>query len=79
MTLYQLGKDYLRQADDLKGVIERYSALKNTSSGIELYEINSKIVVLKEMERDMRITGKQLMEYYNNKSTKKHYCSHKFN
>lgn len=79
MTLYQLGKEYLRQAEELKGVIESYSALKKGTYGIELYEINSKITVLKEMERDVRITGNQLMEYYTVKSTKKHYCSHRFN
>lgn len=79
MTLEQLGKEYLRQAEELKGVIESYSALKNEKNGIELYEINSKITVLKEMERDVRITGNNLMEYYSNKSMKRHYCSHRFN
>jgi hypothetical protein len=79
MTLEQLGKEYLRQAEELKGVIESYSALKNEKHGIELYEINSKITVLKEMERDVRITGNNLMEYYSNKSMKRHYCSHRFN
>lgn len=79
MTLEQLGKEYLRQAEELKGVIKSYSALKKESCGIELYEINSKITVLRDMERDVRITGKQLMEYYTNKTEKKRYCSHKFN
>ena len=79
MTLEQLGKEYLRQAEELKGVIESYSALKNDKHGIELYDINSKITVLKEMEREVRITGNNLTEYYSNKSTKRHYCSHRFN
>ncbi len=79
MTLYQLGKEYLKQAEELKGVIESYSALKKEKYGIELYEINSKITILKEMERDVRITGNSLMEYYSNKSTKRHYCSHRIN
>ncbi len=79
MTLEQLGKEYLRQAEELRGVIESYSALKNEKHGIELYDINSKITVLKEMEREVRITGNNLMEYYSNKSTKRHYCSHRFN
>ncbi len=79
MTLEQLGKEYLRQAEELKGVIEGYSALKKESYGIELYEINCKITILREMERDTRITGQQLMEYYAKKTTKKHYCSHRFN
>lgn len=79
MTLEQLGKEYLRQAEELKGVIESYSALKKGVYGIELYEINSKITVLREMERDVRITGNQLMEYYTGKSVKKHYRSHRFN
>lgn len=79
MTLYQLGREYLKQAEELKGVIESYSALKTETSGIELYELNSKITVLKEMERDTRITGNQLVEYYSGKSMKKRYCSHRFN
>lgn len=79
MTLEQLGKEYLRQAEELKGVIESYSALKNEKHGIELYDINSKITVLKEMEREVRITGNNLVEYYSNKSTKRHYCSHRIN
>ncbi len=79
MTLYQLGEEYLKQAEELKGVIESYSALKKEKCGIELYEINCKITILKEMERDVRITGNNLMEYYSCKSCKRHYCSHRFN
>ncbi len=79
MTLEQLGREYLKEASKLKGVIESYSALRKDKSGIELYELNSKITVLREMEREVRITGNQLMEYYSNNSTKKRYCSHKFN
>ncbi|MBQ8766873.1 MAG: hypothetical protein IJZ16_08710 [Clostridia bacterium] len=79
MTLEQLGQEYLRQAENLKGVIKSYSALKKNVHGIELYEINRKITVLKEMERETRITGNSLKEYYSNKSNKKHYCSHSFN
>lgn len=79
MTLYQLGEEYLKQAEELKGVIESCSALKKEKCGIELYEINCKITILKEMERDVRITGNNLMEYYSCKSGKRHYCSHRFN
>ncbi len=79
MTLEQLGKEYLKQAEDLKGVIESYSALKNKKTGIELYELNSTIAVLTEMEREVRITGQNLMEYYTCKSIKRQYHSHRFN
>lgn len=79
MTLEQLGKEYLRQAEELKGVIKCYSALKKHKTGIELYEVNSKITILKEMEREVRITGKNLTEYYAKKSTRKHYHSHRIN
>lgn len=79
MTLEQLGKEYLRQAEELKGVIESYSALKKVAKGIDLLELNTKLVTLREMERDTRITGKQLVEYYSKSSTKKVYCSHLFN
>lgn len=79
MTLEQLGQEYLRQAEDLKGVIESCSALKKEKSGIELYEINNKITILKEMEREARITGNNLIEYYTRKSAKRHYHPHRVN
>ncbi len=79
MTLEQLGNEYLKQAEELKGVIESCSALKKEKSGIELYEINNKITILKEMEREARITGKQLTGYYTERSTRRHYHSHRFN
>ncbi len=78
MTLYQLGEEYLRQADDLRSVIRVYSAHKNDLFGVELFELNTKIVTLQEMERDTRITGKKLLEYYSSKPTKKAYQSHRF-
>ncbi len=78
MTLYQLGEEYLRQADDLRGVIKGYSAHKNQAFGVELFDLNTKIVVLKEMERDTRITGKKLLEYYSKNSIKKTYHPHRF-
>ena len=79
MTLEQLGQEYLRQAENLKGVIESCSALKKEKSGIELYEINNKITILKEMEREARITGNNLIGYYTCKSTKRHYHPHRVN
>lgn len=79
MTLEQLGKEYLRQAEDLKIIIAGYSAQKKGLFGIELLELNTKLTVLREMERDTRITGNQLMEYYSNVSRKKPYRSHRFN
>ncbi len=79
MTLYQLGEEYLKQADDLKRMIAGCSALKKEMCGIELFELNTKITVLKEMERDTRITGRILMEYYSCKPLKKAYQPHRFN
>lgn len=79
MTLYELGKQYLKQADDLKEIISGYSARRKDTNGIELYELNSKITVLREMERDTRIIGKQLTEYYSQKITRKVYHSHHIN
>ncbi len=79
MTLEQLGKEYLKQADDLKTLIDGYSAQKRGAHGVELFELNSQLITLREMERDTRITGKQLVEYYSSISTKKPYCSHIFN
>ena len=79
MTLYELGEQYLKQADDLKELISGYSARKIKVSGIELYELNCKITTLKEMERDTRIIGKQLVGYYSQQNTRKVYHSHHIN
>lgn len=76
MTLYQLGEEYLNQAEELKNLISGYSARAKNLGGIELYEMNSKITVLREMERDTRIIGKQLTGYYTDKPPKKPYCKH---
>ena len=76
MTLYELGEQYLKQADDLKEIISGYSARRNQMNGIELYELNSKITTLREMERDTRIIGKQLTSYYSQQITRKVYHSH---
>lgn len=79
MTLEQLGKEYLRQAEELKGVIESFSALKKGASGIELYEINNRLTILREMERDTRLVGLTLVGYYDKKCNKKVYRSHRLN
>ena len=79
MTLYELGEQYLKQADDLKEMIAGCSARKNQLNGIELYELNSKIVILREMERDTRIIGKQLTGYYSQQISRKVYHSHRIN
>ncbi len=79
MTLEQMGKEYLRQAEEIKGMIESVSALKKGVCGIELYEINNKLTILREMERDTRLTGQSLVGYYDNKSNKKLYHHHTLN
>ncbi len=79
MTLYQLGEEYLKQADEIKEMISGYSALRKEKSGVELFDLNTKISVLREMERDVRITGRCLVEYYSSKPTKKTYHRHSFN
>lgn len=76
MTLEQLGEQYLAQADELHSLVGTYSAQAKKMGGIELYEMNSKITTLKEMERDSRIIGKQLKEYYSHKPKRKIYHSH---
>lgn len=76
MTLEQLGEQYLKQADELHSLVKSFSARAKTLGGIELYEMNSKITVLREMERDTRIIGRQLTEYYDKKPVKKPYKKH---
>lgn len=78
MTLYQLGEEYLKQADDLKNVISVCSTQRNNLCGIALFELNSKITTLKEMERDTRILGKKLTHYYTGNDCKKVYHPHRF-
>ena len=75
MTLEQLGEQYLKQAKELHSLIRVYSAQLKNLDGIKLYEMNARIVTLRDMERDMRITGKQLVEYYV-KPSKKPYVKH---
>lgn len=79
MTLFQLGEEYLKQADELKNVISVFSTQRNTLCGIALFELNSKITTLKEMERDTRILGKKLINYYSGNDCKKAYHPHRFN
>ena len=79
MTLEQLGKQYLRQADELHSLVSEYSAQLNKLDGIRLYEMNSKILTLREMKRDTRIIGKQLTEYYSKQNPRKVYHSHRIN
>ena len=79
MTLYQLGEEYLKQADDLRRLISNYSARRGVTDGIALYELNSTITILREMERDTRILGENLMEYYSGNSCKKAYHPHRYN
>lgn len=76
MTLEQLGEQYLKQADELHSLVKSFSARAKNMGGIELYEMNSKITVLREMERDTRIIGRQLTEYYDKKPAKKPYKKH---
>ena len=70
MTLYQLGEEYLRQADDLKNVISVFSTQRSELCGVALFELNSKITTLREMERDTRILGKKLVHYYSGNDCK---------
>ncbi len=76
MTLQQLGEQYLKQADELHSLVGVYSARAKKMGGVELYEMNSKITTLREMERDTRIIGRQLTEYYATQSIRKPYKKH---
>ncbi len=77
MTLQELGEEYISEANALQELISGYSARAKNMNGIELYEINTKIVILKEMERDTRILGDSLRDYYNKESNnRKPYRKH---
>lgn len=79
MTLEQLGEQYLQQADSLHSLVSDYSAQAKTLDGIRLYEMNSKIATLREMERDTRLIGKTLTGYYSQHNNRKVYHSHRIN
>lgn len=79
MTLFELGEQYLNQADKLHSLVAEYFAQLKNLDGIRLYEMNSKIITLREMERDSRIIGKQLTEYYSKSNTRKVYHKHQIN
>ena len=79
MTLQQLGEQYLKQADELHSLVAEYSAQLNNLDGIRLFEMNSKILTLREMERDTRIIGQQLTNYYSQQTIRKVYHSHRIN
>lgn len=42
MTLYQLGEEYIKQANDLKAIIDAFSAERTTCCGVALFELNNK-------------------------------------
>lgn len=79
MTLYQLGDEYLRQADILKKLVKGFIAQKEQLSGVRLAELNHRITVLRNMEQEMRITGNKLRSYYDSESDRKHYVCHNKN
>lgn len=79
MTLYQLGEEYIKQADDLKAIMDALSAERTTCCGVALFELNSKIITFKEMERDTRILGETLLNYYSGNDCKKVYYPHRYN
>ncbi len=76
MTLQELGEQYLSEAEQLRGLISGYSARAKNMNGIELYDMNTKIIILKEMERDTRILGEKLKGYYEKDSKAKPYIKH---
>ncbi len=79
MTLYQLGEEYIKQADDLKAIINAFISERTNSHGVSLFELNSKIIAFKEMERDTRILGNTLLNYYSGNDCKKTYYPHRYN
>lgn len=79
MTLFELGEQYLIQADKLHSLVADYSAQLKNLDGIRLYEMNSKIITLREMERDSRIIGEQLTQYYSKADCRKVYHKHQIN
>lgn len=67
MTLYELGEEYIRTADELKKRIKVVSREIKGLDGIRAYEANRTIQILKDMEMESRTTGLHLSNYYDNK------------
>ncbi len=75
MTLRELGEEYIICADELKKRETALSNKLNKLGGMRYYEASRDIKIIRDMERDSRITGQYLINYYENKTDRRIYHS----
>ncbi len=73
MTLQELGEEYIICADELKKRETALSDKLKKLDGIRFYETSRDIKILRDMERDSRVTGQYLINYYENKTNRRIY------
>ena len=64
MKIEQLASEYKRQADNLYTKIQQLEEKRTKCKGKELYDMNRKITVLKDMQSECITTYYQLLHYY---------------
>lgn len=64
MSLSDLAEEYMQQYRTLTARVEALTPLKKELSGNELLSLEKKIVILKDMALDCRITAYALKHYY---------------
>lgn len=64
MTLFEMGEEYLKQAEEVKKQIDLLRERLGYVSGLELYRMRGDILKLYSIARDLKDTGDYLVHYY---------------
>lgn len=64
MTLFEMGEEYLRQAENVKNQILLLRGRSKQATGLELYRIRGDILRLYTIARELKSTGNYLIHYY---------------
>lgn len=73
MTLYELGDDYLRQNEILKGQIKKRRLSLKDKRGFDLIDEKRNLNCLYEMSRELKCSANVLKNYYNEEPKSKYY------
>ena len=73
MTLLELSREYLQEEEKLTRQINAFLPVAKSLSGEQRHEAYRRLACLYEMRRDVRMTGKLLAGYYENKAVKRAY------
>lgn len=64
MTVEEIGRDYLRQSHELLREAAKIKLRMHKAQGGELCKLREQQEKLTEIARELRITGKSLIHYY---------------